>query len=1315
MASLLHETIRDLHTLEESTASEAETHGLLARIVQNLFRLFNLDEKSQRVVLIRTAVFPEQKVVFHTQKRADVQFPSKHPQNPSSTNRSLRFSSEATYSDICQYIDEKLDNLTLDSVHRELVSILESRADKQPIRLKESYASLVTRFSQLILQVLQLQFDAELSLLQYLSKCYNHELNYYLSVNKRLDVLPSSDTEKIMHALDKILEVPDTTQLLESMFSYSSEGAEAVNFKSSDDYFDKLYSNFLQLTLTKAPEQFAHQSLANLKAMVRLYKKSISADAVELGGSSILDLKLEYVINFVSSPSEKLSSGMYRDFILNTIENCKRGHSRDEMKTESNSPSDSLSHPDLPHQIESDPPDFTDTFLSWEANDLISGVSAVFENLRDLNIDVNPLFPRCFCKYLVLVLDEMADFAVPDDHSYIRSTAATVNSVISYTVKDGDLEESGILSILQDLQTIQDFLISPQHLQTLLMRETYLEYLKTKASLAHSFRKWNIKVLSIKQMELNCAERAKITSQRQLKQNMSKWYNRVCRYRKLHEHATTYSSKKLLTRYFNSQFIKPYLRVAANETRGDIYVLSRYFRAWTHHWGVLEEKRNLAVNEIQKRVSLAIFQKLRSVYKKRQENQALALKFRSQNVELQDSALRDNVFLLWRAHLQQTYTEDIDVSGLFQEYDARMRSFVLKKPFALWVSRQKLNRSVETFEHVQRDLLLRTVLTRWMSASKLVKHESLYTALQHLFVKKTFFVRWKTHCQNLARAEQLSRHRQLAHGFNQLRRAAAERKFQSTQNFLVAKMCWTKWKLQCYVQENQAYSAKQSFDVWRRKYRDLTTRYSSAEKLYETKTKRSCFDTWNRFYILLDDLQIVADLNFQRNFLNRMSKKVYLYKEHERVADSHRLESQDRFERKLLVSLIQIWKSKHHALFENMAQNRISHFQKTVISGNLLKASFKTWRRKKAALQNKRLELEYQLYRFQRGSLLMRLTFDQWINATNTRYDKEAQADAFYFGKVSGKVWRTWIQRTVRIVDFLNVQADTIQDRKDYDLVVRLLRQWYYKHAAVLSAKDSACRAFVEKRKRLSVKTMFDLWMYKHSRKNSEYAEAYAEANSTFMSNSSPLARKNVNSRNVSQSSINKGRPNDSFFENESYFYTPNEIASPFTPVKNRTSPTRLQETNQRVRLDRLDALTRRFRNANLRDDPRSGTLTSGAFPRLSPPKIGARSGILGARPPPPVFDEPATNGATASITDLGTGNTSGLKPEATDGPLDASSPTRAPLDDDEPLLATAKSLQRIKPIVINYEDAPSELHYSTVNTLKDRLKSAQVSPRRPQ
>lgn len=1309
MASLLYETIRDLHTIEDSTeASDSVINDLLSRASRNLFILLDLDEKSQHVVLMTTAIFPEQKVIFHTrQQNPD---PLYRPKESDITklpiNRSLSFSSEATYTNLCHYIDEKLDNLTSDNVHREIISILESRAERQPIRLKESYACLITRFSELILQLLQLQVDAESSVLQFLSKCYASELSYYLSVNKELEVLPSSDTENILHALDRIIDVPDATELFESMFSYSSESVHAVNFRSSDDSFNKLYFNFLQLSLLKLPEQFPHHSLANIKAMMAMYKKSIDADSLELGDSNIGDLKLKYVINFLCSSSARLGYKEYRDFMLNTIENCKHcNFPRDPEKKLVNESDSPLFYSNPPHQFESEtPPELTEQFLIEEAKNLILGVTAVFENLRDANIDVNPLFPRCFRSYLISVLETMAEFANSNDHRYIRSTAATIDAVTSYSIKDGSLEDSGILSILQDLQMVEDFLVSPQHLQTLLMRETYLKYLETKTALARFFRKWNIKVLSFKQMELNSEEFNKITARRQFKQKMSKWYDRVSRYKQLHEHATIYSNKQLLIRYFNSKFIKPYLKLAADEFRGDIYVLSRYFRVWLSNLNVMNERKNAAINEVQKKFCLMYFRIISSAYRKRMENQVLAMQYRSHCLELQNIELQKNVILLWRVHLQRNYPKNVDVLRLFQEIDNRKRFYVLKKPFALWVVRKRLNQNSEAFKQIQRDLLLKTLLTQWIAASNLVNHEKIYAALQHLYIKSSIFANWRKDCQNYLRAEKLSRYRLLAHHFKQLQLATAERKLQSTQNFSIIDVFWKKWKLQCYVYDNQAFNAKNAFDCWKQKSYELNASYSDAEKVYELKKKKDCFDTWGRFCLVLEEIKNVADLNFQRNYFNRISRKLHTHRERERLADVHRIEFSNKLESKLMNSLLLIWIYKHKTLFETKTQRIILDFNKRVVEKNLLKVYFRALSRKKVAMENKKNKLEYQLRSLKINGSLLRNTFVQWVDATNVQYDKEVQADVFYFEKLSGKVWRTWVQRTARIVSLLNVQAESIQDRKDYDLVVTLLRQWYYKHAAVLSAKDSACKAFMEKRRRLNLKTMFDLWMYKHSTKHSEFADAYVEANSTFMSNSSPLAQKNASSKNVSRTSINKGDYNGSFFENESYFYTPKEVSFPFTPVKNRTSPTRLQETNQRIRLDRLDALTRRFRDANIREDSRSGALRSGAFPRLSPPKI--RDKVLGGRPPAPVFSETSTDGASVGTTEPTTD-------DLVNGILDASSPTKAPLDDDdEPLLATAKSLQRIKPIVINYEDVPSELHYSTVNTLKDRL-MAQVSPRR--
>lgn len=1290
--SLLHDTIHEIHSIDLALRNDSQDvlRSLVHRVILNLFILLDLGTKHTHELKVSTAVFPDLTVKIYGSARQ-----GKGP--------------ELTPTDICLFIQENVSSVTPDSVYLQLLSLLSNpnrdqygrkdseRLERRPARIRDSYALILTRFAGLVLLFIDLRSAAESQFLSYLTNCYAVEQQYYALLQSPLEVLPDSDTEKILYALDTLIQ-PASTELLDSMFSYDeAKRSNALDFSSSDESFNKLYSSFLHLALLKPQESFREHSGPFLKVMLGLYKKLIHANFIEVTEDH--DAKLRFIADFIC---ESDSSSSYRKLVLETIRETQAAAPRlcvellpiekiglqastgfIERTLSGHLPellSETLPEipPGLPQELTTK---ILPEILTDEALNLISEVRAVFDSLRESGFELDPFYPALFRYYLILVHEQSPDAATSLDSQYIRSVAEIIRAVIDYE-KDED-NESALLSLLHRLHEIQAPLVSIRSSQSILMKATLVEYTRTKSMMSHSLRNWNLKALAVNQLELICEEY--MGHHRLLKRSFSKWYAKMSRNRDLIERAAIYSNERLVTRYFNDNFIKPLLLVAQNETRGDIYILLRFFGRWSSKLRSIGSKEYLIKNSLSRNLCRLYLRKWYKSFTRGGEKVTQGLLFREKALQLENSRLLSQLLLIWREKLLAKYPSDVGIY-IFEQLDFRARRFALRKPFFRWVLRLRLIECSLDFKTTQRHLFLLTYFSKWATVHKLVDQEQVYTANQEHALKSIVFCHWKADCENQVRADAMYRRWLLSNQLKNMRLVRARREMRTNVQNRLLLSSWCLWKLGHLSSTYDVSSIRQCFQVWKIKSKEFQGLYSNAESQCELLAKKKTFVSWNNHHKILEYLTSVADLNFQRNILNRVSRKIHQHKVEEHLADTLFENHQKSQNYLLLKYAFEEWRSGYHALFESKAQALITHFQENVTERRILSRIMRHWRRRARYLLQQSSQLQAKLATFQRTSSIVRVTLQQWIAVTEHQYDISLHADELYISRTCEKVWRLWLQKYGAIATYLTIQADNILDRKDYDLAVSALRKWYYKYATVVSATDNICKTFLKKKKRLNLKIMFELWMHKYQLKRPEYAELYKEANTTFGSNVSPLARKNIDTR-VSAS----------FFGEESYFYTPLEASSPYTPVKNKNSPTRLQETNQRIKLNRMDALTRRFRRANLGDDF-SGALRKGPLPRLSPPK---RNRPFNEPPPAPDF-----NGFQEDPSHI-------LRIVPASADLRGEALQNSPERDDGSLIETAKSLQRIRPIVIPYDESPSELRYSTLRTLKDRLQSAQSSPKR--
>lgn len=1275
---LLHNTIRDLHLIQETSDPEV-LRNLLQKCLADIFILLNIDTVRKHDVLLSTNAFPTLNVVFHLSSNDS-------PQEP-----------ELSYANICNYIEEKVHDVTPSSVYTELLSLLadSAKGERRPVRIKEAYSIIVSRFAKLLLYIIQLNVAAENALLEFLSNCFVLEQSFYASIKSHIDVIPDEDTERIIGALDSFIEKPDvdiTAALLDSIFSYDDispkqESSEALEFRSSDTNFNNLYAKFLHLSLFKPPDSFRESSNAYLKVMLNLYKRSVYAKYIEIQEVNPVQKKIDVLKDFFFGTGEESGILPYKHSALvsEIIDKIGSQHQGTKIALNSFIPETTFTA----SLVDASGTRFD--LLTDEAVDLISQVSAVFESISESGIALDPFYPSIFRQYLINVYEKMPEMVSPKDSNYIRTVANTIQAIVDYK-EDGSADEQSVLvSLIRDLHGVQNSLIEAHPQLSILMRLAVGEHLRTRASLVRTLRNWDLKLLKIRQMEMLCQENyPKSNKPKLIKTHFSKWYRNASRNRDLYKHAAIYSDRQTLTRFFDKFLIKPLIVISQRETQADKYFCRVYLRKWASRYQKLKNSEADVAWNVSQDLLRGTFAKILEHYEKRLDRMSLATQFRENAIVKQERLLLMISFHLWTNKLVAKYLDNGDsreLGHMFEQLNLSARVLGVRKLFEMWSKTTELKRSARAFERVKKHIVLKASFCKWNEAHDLTKLEKNYIREKNVTSKRSALAHWISVCNRHIAANQMYRRELLRSHFKSLRMRYAENLLNFLRDGMILKLFFTKWVLSRALIESCDSRVGEMFGVWQLKAKKIKSKHFQAGVFYDQKIKRQAFNAWYDYLSLAENQHEIAELNFQRNMFNRITRRLYQRQLHEQRAATHFFEVQKSQEQILVQESFKKWETKYNQLFEAKSQVAIENFTKEVTEKRILLLKLRQWFKKHRQLVERKNNLREQLERFQNTSYNVRSKLDQWINATNSRFDLVEQADEFYIGSMYVKYWRIWLEKYIRIVNFMNVEADNLADRKDYESAVAILRKWYYKYATITSATENICKTFLEKKRRVNLRIMFELWMYKIRSKRPDYMlDAYGEANSSFGSNASPLAGKNSDIKSAG-----------SFLGNETYFYSPIGASSPYTPVKHKTSPTRLQETNQRLKLHRMDALTRRFRNANFLDEKRQASLHNEPFPKLSPPKRASNTTMKQPPPPPPNFGDFQYDSESGSVYNR-----------------DSSSPSEVDKD-EQSLIETAKSLRRIRPIAIPFEESPGGIRYSTLHSLKDRLQSAQFSPKRSQ
>lgn len=916
---------------------------------------------------------------------------------------------------------------------------------------------------------------------------------------------------------------------------------------------------------------------------------------------------------------------------------------------------------------------------------LASNLDAVVSILNEYDLDFDPLFPRCFRHYLFLVHHDLVPWASHTDHRYINHVASTVNAIIDF---DGSPvnESSLVRSIVHDLHHMQFHLTLPQ---TLLMRLALKEVDNLHQVAKTAFSVWNSRLLDAAQLQVLCDESFIPTLDRRIsKRYFSAWYNKRTRFSHLKAQAADYSDKRLAAKYFNSYWIEKLLAIARAESQSDAFRMRPVLRVWKSRYFSIRALDSQLRDYAEARALGAAFSTLRIKQKALDSLQLLARDFYAQSSAKSDTVLLRNSMALWTRKLALSSPSPPDLlSRKLSVLSGLGLAFTMRKYLRLWRGRSTLFEVAGQFEQKSRARFKNKFFSLWKLRLQSHDVSRSFVLQRDKRLISNAFRSWKFAVDDQRRASTFSKKSSLALTFKLWKLKARLNVSEGLHQRRLLKLTLNSWSLAVLAQHFQLKSQvnleAKAFRSWADAHQDHTQNIAKAREVYDRNLIQHAISSWVSLLALNQELAVVANLNLQRKFLQTLASKCAKYKQCATLANQLLKNGKTFDDRLIIVFYLRNWKERYMERYEDISRKAASDFESKVRNKNTLHVFFKFWHQNLRQLIKRQQVLEQRLYSSSGFNEMGRIYFDHWSErVVSHRQAMERSAD-FYTTLLHKKYLLAWYEKYVAKVDYLLDISDDLRNQKDYICLLDNLRKWNLNLIKHVKRNNQTCTMFREKWEKANMKSLFQLWLHKTRQREftlgDDEEEEFVEANTTFGSNLSPLSRKYPRSGSASM------------FDTASYLNTPvkKQVQGLFTPQNRKgPSPTRLQETNQRMKIDKMDALINHYKLA--KKSSNTGSRLSKAV-RLSPPKLTYSVSHLPVKPPAPRFE---THSSSSS-------------PEAT------SSPSSSVGEPEISLLNTAKKLKKIKPLVIPPQKE-SEFRLTSVSKLRARLQAREGSTMGP-
>ncbi|KAM9938950.1 hypothetical protein OXX80_001573 [Metschnikowia pulcherrima] len=1263
-AALVEDLLVNLHLLHQFSASNITSfETLLLQVWAQITQLLDAPGEQERLH-ISSNVFSDFEA--YIRKETVQTFPA----------------SDVTTQSILSFIENGADSPLEgnDNYNSRLSAAQSVLSQKSSARLENNVKrsnSVVSSLEELVSTISISCTTAEENLREYLLTCFLYDVRQSASEpeNASNSLSEDVDTEKLMSAIDN----PTYPKAEHNPLTQRDNSSDLT---CSDSHFMKIYHVFLQLALHEIPPETREDVAPYVDVMLGFYKKHRHITTFE----SLEDVaKDELIIEFLCG------SGTYPGIVPPKLKAHAVGILTSGIYD--NDPQDP-SVVQIPHEAPISQATTHRDFTRQEIQALVTDFETVISTLSEYDPHLDPALLPAFRNYVSFVYDEFPEVPVFEDFEFINVVAESILAVVNYVASDEDSESDTIEDILLSIRGIQDTLSDISSSSTLLMRLTVSETQNSRAFARSCLLRWNRKTLVANQLRIIYEEEYLPQSQRRmLGSTFSKWYGKSSALRLLSSEAAMYSKKKQMSHHFNNCWISAMIKVIDLNSALESFTKKNYMAVWREKMNKCEELESQAdLHQASKCVSRQFGRwrvGLENVSNLEKTADEVGDGLRSGS----DLFLRGKIWENWKQRLDESSEKDTaaavePLSVKLSNLNNLSRHFILKKYLLILKSRSANGKALAVFHHSRSLFLKHHFFSVWQMKKELSKLRETVVYDRELALKRSAFNCWCDQTRSKISADVTMRRNLLQKSWKSWKTRKLAARFEMTSASNVKRDYLKRWLLRArsvtITKESDMEALKVMVAKWKKRAIKVLDDEDLAKSTCAAFAVANSLMIWKSKLAAIEEWQSVADLHVQQKFLNKIVINFNKVQDQNRKAQEYEKQEHQFADRLQLKATLRKWQDVYLLRYEHEAGQALAYFQSNVRNAGTLSVFFNSWKGKYERLKENQILLDKNLMFFNNTNILKSEFFLHWIDVTRANASATDKSVDFHRALLHKKFLLAWYEKYVTKARYLSEIADEWISRREYTRMIEILRKWNLAFTKNVKRNQQTCDMFVEKWERNNLKSLFELWHYK-ARKRVPIEDDYAEANTTFGSNTSPLSKKFLGSGASLE-----------YLDGASYLYTPvkKQVSRlPFTPAKASTSPTRLQETNQKMKSTKMDALTSRYKlakgdNANARSQTRLVRTNSTSLPPpLSPSRLPIRP------PPAPRFD-------TSSDTRAG--------PDAASSPESSSvsSQVLPYAGTENRVVETAKRLQRIRPLVVPNSGGTTEIRYSPISKLRERLQS---------
>ncbi|KAK6202348.1 Sfi1 spindle body protein-domain-containing protein [Scheffersomyces amazonensis] len=1209
---LLRSTVEDLHRLStfSELGNQLEYETLLKQTITHIIKLVDWDDTAYQKLNI--TINPHLDGI----NSLDILYYVKRGESP--TKSSIPSKEILTYFQQYQYSKHKYH----DTILNQLSKLLQETHTNASKSVLQSFATFITF-------LINFHKDCETQIIKFLTKCFTYDLKFQTKIRHDLNTnLHQQDTLKIVEILDKLMgsEIHQDNNV---EISHNTSGLPLV-FRSSHEGFTSLYNILLEIACIKHvriedANKFAEMFLYMFKSHFQISSLEIDTFAYkEKKFDSIYELLLSILPDYFSDINAK---------VINDWSIFPEMKRENEIITSQGGigivPSLNLIADDV----------LVETNLHNTKRDrsqLLNHFRRIIPLLNEFNLQFDIDFVSILYHYLTLLYESLPTSGVIADFNYVDQLITLLNIIIDFENGKDETQSTNFKTTVYRLHDLHKYLskssVASIPSTTLLMRISVIEYYKNIQIEKILLNNWNSRTDIINQL-IEISDQWSFNNQnRYLRVFLKLWYTRKCQLQDLHKEAIRYDTIMISDKHFN-HIINAYKHHKHLMNNADIRFTKSYFTIWSDKSINSEGLVVRAINLRSINLLKSGFSKWKRAYQFQTSLKSLAIKKRSQWESHQNFNILQVVFVQWYTRMTNSISNgngngngnvEID-SNKLKTLTQLERKYLLKKQFNKWMTMYCLMVAKNSVKVKNDKLLLEYMFRkRWLTKAA---QESMARKNRHekdQIMKQQLFIIWKDLTLRRSQAEALFRKNKLNHIFTlwKLNTIAQGNNSHILQQFVV-KQSFKSWKLKYKLAQVTSQSCKRleeiQFVKWHNHLADIIELTTYAEDLEVINLKKRYAQVWLNRYNSTVEVSAKADQWLKQRIFNRWKSRYIHYKDMDKSINNNfnfNFNTNDL----LVKSVLRLWKRRFEYSFEQNSAHIIDNFQTEYRDKNIKARAFSIWKSSydDVQLRQKSIEARERDYFNHYKQNNLPGYFDKWRRLGIRYEDLYEQGISFEETVLKKKSMVIWYGQYINKGIYLNEIAEEFLDDNSFRQVQDILSNWAMRVMKV-RRNEQSCDLFIKRWDSSRAKLIFELWKWKTQTKDSSFDDSE-------ISNSSPLASRS--SRISSDKNI-------------SYLFTPLKKQVPSripysTPGMgiNRTSPSRLLETTQRLRNEKMDEIRKHFRGIKSSSTPKKEVIGANVFnevsityPRLEPL---TSSSIL--PPKAPIF-EAQTGNSDSRIT----------------------------------------------------------------------------------